>query len=506
LYKNAKIDTQSNSVIHRQDFDRLQHVCNLVLLFEGINLELQIETVWFIKKSCSGDGFQRWHQDLNANGQVVATIVLNIDSIPTEEIVDAIKQSSSSLSSSSSSSSSSLLLSPKDNGSTTVTTATAAVVAKAAASALVLSPEAGFDLFAEEETCQDIDLAAQTSLSHRSPERKEEMFAAASTTAAYRVQYDAKQGQAKLMHVKTPPQIIIPMLPKMAMFPGEIVKFKNNTWICHGCDQEVANGKKRCRCGCWRDGVRGPTKKKPNTEVKKAPNYKKAARTSNAEWKQKNEVPLDVKCSGVVAAADGLNIKGNTPTCSPLTGGKSVMDEDPTDNDSIQTLSTAARQRESDLDVVVLLNQQDQIEKGDGGDSDIKGEGVDVAMSFIESMVEVDLERENEEGYIIEREVECDDNTAVEGATLISNNDTPLLWGAPPNWIPPQVPPNWKPTRINVEWGEPIFDKVDNPGGWSEYTYQPVFNKEKKKYLFHTIPSGATVVPKDTQTGKWGLN
>ncbi len=99
-------------------------------------------------------------------------------------------------------------------------------------------------------------------------------------------------------------------------------------------------------------------------------------------------------------------------------------------------------------------------------------------------MVEVDFEQENEEGYIIEHEVECDDNTAVECATLISNNNIPQLWGAPPNWIPPQVPPIWKPTTINVAWGEPTFDKVDNPGGWRAYTYQPVFNKEKKQYLY----------------------
>ena len=86
---------------------------------------------------------------------------------------------------------------------------------------------------------------------------------------------------------------------------------------------------------------------------------------------------------------------------------------------------------------------------------------------------------------------------------MVSNDDTtPQLWGAPPNWIPPQVPPNWRPPSPNIEWGEPSFDKVDNPGGWSNYTYQPVFNKEKKKYLYHAMPSGATVVPKDTVTGK----
>jgi hypothetical protein len=287
------------------------------------------------------------------------------------------------------------------------------------------------------------------------------------------------------MHLKQPPEIIIPMLPMMPTFPGEIVALKNDTWICHGCDEEVAAGKRRCRCGCWRDGVRGPTKKKP--EVKNAPNYKKAA-TSKAGRKPKHGLPLNVECSGgLVVAADGLNIEGTVPTSSPLTGGNSIIDEDPTDNDSIQTLSTAARQRESDLDVVVLLNQQDQIEKGDGGDSDIEGDGEDVAMSFVESMVEVEFERENQEGYIIEREVECDDNTAVEGATFITNENSPQLWGAPPNWIPPQVPPNWKRTTINSAWGEPTFDKVDNPAGWSAYTYQPVFNKEKKQYLYHAM-------------------
>ncbi len=152
-----------------------------------------------------------------------------------------------------------------------------------------------------------------------------------------------------------------------------------------------------------------------------------------------------------MGAADGFHIEGMVPTSSPLTGGNSVFeDKDTSDNESM-TLPSAARQRESDLDVVVLLNQQDLIEKGDGGDSDIEGDGEDVAMSFVESMVEVEFERENQEGYIIEREVECDDNTVVEGATLITNDQTPQLWGAPQNWIPPQVPPNWKPKTINVE-------------------------------------------------------
>ena len=134
----------------------------------------------------------------------------------------------------------------------------------------MLSYKAGFDLFAEQETCQDIDLSPQSGLSRRSPERQEESFAAASTTAANSMQYETvgpndfrfsvgtktsatntriitqyNERQAKVMNLKTLPQIIIPKLPPMAMFPGEIVALTNNTWICHGRDQEVVNGKKR---------------------------------------------------------------------------------------------------------------------------------------------------------------------------------------------------------------------------------------------------------------------
>ena len=65
---------------------------------------------------------------------------------------------------------------PKDDGSTTlVTTKTTDVVAKATASASVLSYEVGSDLFAEQETCQEIDLSPQSSLSRRHLERQEEV-------------------------------------------------------------------------------------------------------------------------------------------------------------------------------------------------------------------------------------------------------------------------------------------------------------------------------------------
>ncbi len=41
-------------------------------------------------KSCHGDGFQRWHQDLNNNGQTVGTIIVNIESLPKDDIANIV--------------------------------------------------------------------------------------------------------------------------------------------------------------------------------------------------------------------------------------------------------------------------------------------------------------------------------------------------------------------------------------------------------------------------------
>ncbi len=49
-----------------------------------------------------------------------------------------------------------------------------------------------------------------------------------------------------------------------------------------------------------------------------------------------------------------------------------------------------------------------------------------------------------------------------------------VLYGAPPGWSPPCVPDDWNPT-INRNIGEPLFEDVDNPGGWSLYTFRPMF-------------------------------
>ena len=85
-YKNEKIDTESNRYVLQEHFShpQLHHVMALVAIFEYL-YPLEIKSVWFIKKSRGGDGFQRWHQDLVEVGISAATIVLNIDSLGHEE-------------------------------------------------------------------------------------------------------------------------------------------------------------------------------------------------------------------------------------------------------------------------------------------------------------------------------------------------------------------------------------------------------------------------------------
>lgn len=74
----------------------------------------------------------------------------------------------------------------------------------------------------------------------------------------------------------------------------------------------------------------------------------------------------------------------------------------------------------------------------------------------------------------------------------------PWCHGAPIGWKPPKAPSNWTIPAAKVDKGEPAsFDLVDNPGGWSDYTYVAKFkqNKSGGSYIHHALPTGVTPVP-----------
>ncbi len=81
-YKLGDIDTASNIVIHKASFpDVSPLLLDLVEQIEVLHPQLDIQSVWIIKKSEEGDGFQSWHQDLINNGQTAITLVVNIGTL-----------------------------------------------------------------------------------------------------------------------------------------------------------------------------------------------------------------------------------------------------------------------------------------------------------------------------------------------------------------------------------------------------------------------------------------
>ena len=77
------------------------------------------------------------------------------------------------------------------------------------------------------------------------------------------------------------------------------------------------------------------------------------------------------------------------------------------------------------------------------------------------------------------------------------------LIGAPDGWMPPSCPVSFLGDRPNL--GEPSEENLDNPAGWSMFTFTPSYNSKTKKYDCHTTPTGARIVPADA-TGKHVIN
>jgi hypothetical protein len=78
---------------------------------------------------------------------------------------------------------------------------------------------------------------------------------------------------------------------------------------------------------------------------------------------------------------------------------------------------------------------------------------------------------------------------------------TAVIPGSPDNWVPPQPPPSF--TGYVQKHDAPSEDDI-NPAQWSMFTFTATFDK-KNKYLYHTTPSNARVVPINS-SGKRDLN
>ena len=59
------------------------------------------------------------------------------------------------------------------------------------------------------------------------------------------------------------------------------------------------------------------------------------------------------------------------------------------------------------------------------------------------------------------------------------------MYGAPLGWQPPGKPQDWR--RPTPKSGEPEFDNVDNPGQWSDFTFQAKYKADKSLLISITV-------------------
>jgi hypothetical protein len=119
---------------------------------------------------------------------------------------------------------------------------------------------------------------------------------------------------------------------------------------------------------------------------------------------------------------------------------------------------------------------------------------------FFNGMKEVELERFCYDANEIESGVDVGDNDAFVGE-VTDDSVQSRLYGALPGWLPPYASADWSPT-VTTNKGEPLFEDVDNPGGWSSYTFRPMFEPKGGKYICRAMPAGAVPVPINAVMGK----
>jgi hypothetical protein len=91
-------------------------------------------------------------------------------------------------------------------------------------------------------------------------------------------------------------------------------------------------------------------------------------------------------------------------------------------------------------------------------------------------MKEVELEHLCFDANKIESQIEVDDNDAFvcEVTDYIVQS---RMYRALPGWSPPYAPADWGPT-VNTNKGEPLFEDLDDPGGWTHIFSDQCLNQE----------------------------
>ena len=102
--------------------------------------------------------------------------------------------------------------------------------------------------------------------------------------------------------------------------------------------------------------------------------------------------------------------------------------------------------------------REEAVEGGYGGDSDVEAND---CLDHNEAMVMSQAERNEEDDLVVDEK----DRTLV----VLSQGEMEAIH----NVKIPGSPEDWRPLPDKTEKGEPQFELIDNPGGWSSFTFRP---------------------------------
>ena len=143
-------------------------------------------------------------------------------------------------------------------------------------------------------------------------------------------------------------------------------------------------------------------------------------------------------------------------------------------------------------------NNCDDSSRGDYSDSDAEGEEMCEHNNYLNEVIEEQIEHRHDMSHVYrndeeEFQLEDDDEDSMPALGLPRGGKP--IDGAPLGWCPPfGAPKDWEYTAT---YDAPAIDEIDNPGQWNLWSFAPKFNK--KKYIGHYTPAGATVVPENAQ-------
>ena len=152
-------------------------------------------------------------------------------------------------------------------------------------------------------------------------------------------------------------------------------------------------------------------------------------------------------------------------------------------------------------DMIAALEEIEE-KDADGGDSDVEGEESELHDSAQGHAV---LDDDGDGNLHVKEITNGDIAMVVAKEEVMLQGDAPsaeclseLAHKQPDDWV--RAPKKDASTTTP----EPDFEEVDNPGGWSDFIFRPMYKKTgtganaKYEYLGHELPTGCAPVPENT--------